>query len=688
MRGLWQDRRGVTVQVGAILLFGILIIALATYQAVAVPAGNEGVEFNHNQAVQQDMLDLRNALGEATGGRDPSSVTVRLGTTYPIRVLFVNPAPPGGRLATGPPRTTRLSNVAATNAETDDFLGVNYTVDSRSVTYDPSYNVYDEAPTTALEGPVAVNRGQNRSVAVSGQRLVKGRTISLVVVRGELSRAGSRTLTVDPQRVSETTRTEVTNRTAGNLTLTIPTSLPAGAWGRLLSDEPAVTGVAPAGPNAVNVSLAGVTPGAEPYSLRVGVVDVSGGVPTPAPRYVTSPDAPSATLAPGDEVVVEVRDRYNNPAVGELNVTSGTGLLAGDDDATPTTYEPADREDGVYRLRYVGGDGVIRASLPNATSAEENVTVVVTEVSGPNGGGNVTIETILDDSFESGLGNWSANSEGNVGTAGKPRHLGSRSAVINGDPTGRLVSDDLDTSEASYLEVEYWAYRTEGPEINENEDLRLQYQRADGSWKTIDVIRLRDADGSGDPDPRSFSRRLLVSDDAALRDNVRFRFTVEADAGSDAWYVDDVRIYGIGGGSGGGGGGGSTAADSVATSGTASFPNGGSELVFDLENTGSSGVTLSNVSVTVSGGSAKKVGNPGGDEVSGGGGAVTSPFDLGTTVAFGTDPTIGAGATETFTIGQFRQNGNNNPVDVSGRTIDVTIGYADGSTETYTLNPP
>jgi hypothetical protein len=693
-----EDRRAVTVQIGAILLFGIVVLSLAAYQATAVPADNERVEFNHNQEVQSDLLELRGALAPTA---TPSSVSVDLGTTYPSRVLFVNPAPPGGRLATGPPRTTTLSNVEATNPETADFVDGRYAVDSRAVSYDPSYNVYDEAPTTTLEGPVAVNRGGNGSVAITGQRLVEGRTISVVVVRGDLSRAGSRPLTVDPRRVSETTRTEVRNATAGNLTLTVPTGLPASAWARLLADEPAVTGVAPAGPDAVNVSLAGLAPGTEPYSLRVGVVDVTGGVPAPAPRYVTSPDAPTATLAPGDEVTVAVRDRYNNPVAGRLNVTGGAGLLAGDDDGTPTVYEPDDREDGVYRLRYRGGDGTITASVPNATGPEENVSVVVTEVSAPGGGGgSVSVETITSDGFESGLGNWSTNSQGNVGTSGARSHLGDRSALLNGEPEGLLVSDDLDTGAASYLEVEYWAYRTDGPELDENEYLRFQYQRTDGSWETVDVIRLRDADGDGSPDPRSFSRRILVSDPGALRDGVRFRFTASPDASSDEWYVDDVRIYGIG--SGGSGGSGPPSGSQVSlASGQARNdrgPGGGAAESFEfvLSNGGSSPAEVSAIEVV---GTADNPNDGSVDEIrgktrtvetfgSGSNGAITGSFSIDSPQTFGSGsrPTIVAGGSKRVVVG-YVGTGNGQPSDrdLSGDTIRVEVTFAGGSTETYSF---
>jgi hypothetical protein len=690
MRRFGGDERGVTVQIGAILLFGILVLALATYQAVAVPAQNEEVEFNHNQRVQSDMLDLRGTLGAPVAGADPGSVTVELGTTYPARVLFVDPAPPGGALRTIAGGNTTLENAVATNDETADFVDGTRSYRSRDVVYDPSYSVYQNAPTTALEGAVAVNRGEARSVAISDQRLIDGRTISLVVVRGNLSRAGSGSLAVDPRRVSTATRTPVRNDSAGPLNVTVTTSLPADRWERLLADQPRVTGVAPAArPGAVNVSLAPVAPGEAPYTLRVGVIDVGDGRPPPAPAYVTSPDAPTATLAPGDEVTVAVRDRYNNPVAGSIELTDGAGLVADDDDATPDVYEPADREDGVYRLRYTGGDGTLMASLPNATSAEENVSVAVIEVSAPSGGGNVTVETVLSDGFESGLGNWSTNSQGNVGTTTAQSHLGFRSAVVNGDPQGRLVSDDLDTSGASYLEIEYWAYRTDGPELDEDEDLRLQYQRADGSWKTIDVIRLRDADGSGSPDPRSFSRRLLVPDAEALRDGVRFRFTAFADAGSDAWYVDDVRIYGIGSGSESGESGPPAASQVSYVSGSAGVTGDDSTIEFDVENAGAADVTVTAFAVdSTSVSSARRVERSGDEVVGSRGGRLNEVLQIGGgSPEFDTDATVPAGGRTTFTVGEFVNNGGSDR-DMEGEDVTVTLTFEDGSTTQISFTLP
>jgi hypothetical protein len=384
MRRFREDRRGVTVQIGAILLFGILVLSLATYQAVAVPTQNERVEFNHNQVVQQDMLELRSTFDAVTGPGEPRSVPVDLGTTYPARVLFVNPPPPGGALRTTPARTTTLANVEATNPETRDFLNGSYAADSRTVVYAPSYREYDAAPTTALEGPVAVNRGDNRSVAISGQRLVEGRTVSLVVVRGNLSRAGTRPLTVDPARVSETRRTTVRNASSGPLTVTVPTTLSATQWSRLLADESTVDGVAPAAGDAVTVSL---DPDDGPYTLRVGVVDVGSGAPAPAPRYLT-------TVPDDDGVTVEVRDRFNNPVGNSeardlrVNVTEGEAVLAQSTVAVD--------DDGRASFDYAGATGTATLTLDGAGSLgiddrNASVEVTVTDADLPDDRGGAEI---------------------------------------------------------------------------------------------------------------------------------------------------------------------------------------------------------------------------------------------------------------------------------------------------------
>jgi hypothetical protein len=383
-----DDGRGAALQVGAVLLLGFLVVFLSVYQVTVVPAQNERVEFSHSQAVQGDVLDLRNALLRAgtTAGVQP--VTIDMGTRYASRVLFVNPPAPGGLLETGPERNVTLANVSARSAETRDFLNGSRNYTTRSLSYGPSYNVYGAAPTTTVRTGVVVNEFEDgASTARSEQTLVRGNEIYLVAVSGNLSRAQVGSLAVDPRTLSAATRTTtVGNATAGPLTLTVPTTLSADRWRDLLAAERDPSGTFPgryvrsvspvAGADAVQLTLEAD----ETYRLRTAAVGVGTGLSTPDPAYLTNVTDGEPTLRPGDEVVVEVRDRYNNPVdpttvAGGLraNVTNGTGLVAN----TNVRVDP----DGRARFEYVGGAGTdeaLNVRLVGRTGARYEVRFAVT----------------------------------------------------------------------------------------------------------------------------------------------------------------------------------------------------------------------------------------------------------------------------------------------------------------------
>lgn len=403
MQRLWEDRRGVTVQVGAILLFGILIVALSTYQAVAVPAENEQVEFNHNQAVQQDMLELRSALLQTGAGSRGQSVSVSLGTAYPSRVLLVNPPPASGSIRTGPSQPVALSNVTADDDEADDFLNASangpYTLATRPVTYQPGYNVYDSAPTTTERLGTTVNQNPDgNDTAVSGQTLVEGNEITLVAVEGNLSRATSGAVTVDPRARSASTRTvPVSDGPGGNLTLTVPTTLAADRWETLLGDEydPSSSGdghvyevTEEPGRDAVTLAFdPGVT-----YRLRAALVGVGSLGAPPGPAYVTAETG-------DDGVTVEVRDRYNNPVPNsrvpenltltsnDTAVLSPTNATVGEDGRAAFDYAGT----GTANLTLVNGSGTPLRDAANGSAVATVTAADVGDGTGDDGGNGTEI---------------------------------------------------------------------------------------------------------------------------------------------------------------------------------------------------------------------------------------------------------------------------------------------------------
>jgi len=378
------DRRAVTVQVGAILLFGILVLLLATYQATVVPQQNERVEFNHNVEVQQDLLTLRGELLEAADGEQFRAVTIKLGTTYPERALFVNPPPASGTIRTADAGTMGVRNVRATNEETRDYLNGSHDYETNHVSYRPSYSVYQNAPQTTYQSGVLVNGfDSGRAVAVSEQPIIRGNEIRLVAVAGTLSQSQVRALDVQPRSLSTVQQSTTVRGNGSGIEITVPTTLSEDAWESLLRDEldPAgdpnndryVTDVTRTG-DVVRLSLeAGRT-----YRLRTALVGVGTGGETPQPAYVTNVTERNTSLAAGTPLVVEVRDRYNNPVDPTtyptdvtVNVTEGRNLVA----QNRTTVRP----DGRAQITYTGGEGNVTLAVERLSGPESRVSFNVSE---------------------------------------------------------------------------------------------------------------------------------------------------------------------------------------------------------------------------------------------------------------------------------------------------------------------
>ena len=215
------DRRGQSIQIGAILLFGALIVAFASYQAFVVPDQNREVEFNHNQQVQSDMQDLRNAIVSVPGVDSSSAVSVQLGTQYPSRLIARNPSRPSGSLRTNG-TADDTHNITIRNAEAagetgDVWDGTPRQYNTGTMVYRPNYNVYTAAPTTYYEHSVVYNQFRTANITLSSQTLVDGSEISLVALNGSLQRSNSGTTSVDVRPVSRSTTTvAVTNDSASD----------------------------------------------------------------------------------------------------------------------------------------------------------------------------------------------------------------------------------------------------------------------------------------------------------------------------------------------------------------------------------------------------------------------------------------------------------------------------------------
>ncbi|WP_159901763.1 hypothetical protein [Salinirussus salinus] len=233
---LWDDERAQSIQVGAVLLFGVLVILFSVYQAVIVPSQNQEVEFNHNQRVQGDMVELRNAVLETKSTGQDGFASVELGTQFPARLLGLNPPSPSGVLQTTAARPVVVRDASGSEITSQVCPGSDIT--TRTFEYTPSYSEFDNAGTIRYENSLVYHNYSENAVLLSGQQLIQpapnsavdGR-IQLIPLNRSFREASSRTVSVDfkPGQL-DTSQRDVDS-------ITVPTRLPRSAWVDALSGQ-------------------------------------------------------------------------------------------------------------------------------------------------------------------------------------------------------------------------------------------------------------------------------------------------------------------------------------------------------------------------------------------------------------------------------------------------------------------
>ncbi|GCF14920.1 hypothetical protein Harman_28550 [Haloarcula mannanilytica] len=409
------DERAQSVQVGAVLLFGVLIIAFSSYQAFAVPEQNREVEFNHNQQVQTQMQDLRNAIVSVPGQPSRQAVSIQLGTQYPSRLVATNPGPPSGLLYTdgtsNESQNLTVRNAEAINPETADYWSGTAPrhYNTGAIAYKPEYNVYGEAPETVYEHSVVYNQFREGNLTLSEQAMVDGRDITLVALNGSMSRSASGSVAVDVEPKSQSSRTiRITNPTeTSNVSVSFLSRLPASEWEALLSDEQYVANVTHTeGPGSLyNVTMVferGVT-----YRLQMAKASVGTGATDEREAYLTTVSTGNSSVEQGDseEIVLEVRDAYNNP-VSDIEVNgavegSNTGSLTTDTETSDSngrvefTYEAKQSTDtGTHTVQFSLNE---IDSFNGGTPEDVSVPVTVTEANQGSGGGSDSSELIYNE---------------------------------------------------------------------------------------------------------------------------------------------------------------------------------------------------------------------------------------------------------------------------------------------------
>jgi hypothetical protein len=676
---LRDDQRGQAIQIGFILIFGVLIISFASYQAFVVPNQNSEVEFNHNQQVQGQLQDLRNAIVSSVRTTASTSVTVDLGTTYPSRLAAANPPPPSGVLRTVGTTDSGVAlsvdNAVAKDDETADYWdGSRRSFSTGLLEYQPNYNEYRNAPRTVYDNTLLYNQFGSANVSVTGQTMVDGNQLTFVVLNGSLSAARSGSYSVDVQPVSTSTGvTTVTNAAGADLSVSFPSRFPPEKWNETLAseyegtpgddDERHVTDVSgsvrPDGLYDITVTFED-----DSYRMRLVKVGVGSGVTDEPAAYLTAADgATSVGQGKSTEVTLSVRDALANP-VGEVSVNasapdgaferSGTTEaqgVSGPNGKVTFTYE-ATGTTGTKQLEF--SLGTVGSGFDGSTPENATVSVDVTGV-GDSVGPEVTSASASPNTvFQGGQVDLSATVSDAGGRGGTDV---TNAEWFRAAPGETVSGQDPGEGNANAMNVRGDADQATEEFDDNNTDT--------SGWQTGDhTIAFRGKDANGNWGPLE-TRTLTVK-----------------------------------------GGGGTSSADAVSVATASKTTNDGStseSIRFTLENTGGAGVNIQNITVDDAGNTdTAQVGN--GTRSTGGGPPsynddgpelrsnrsaalldTGSPFSFGSTEVISS--TISAGDRTEYRLAEFRTSANGGGVEVDpGSTVTITLGFSDGSDKTITLN--
>lgn len=379
--GFRDANRAQAIQVGAILLFALLILGISIYQATVVPQQNARVEFNAYQGATDDMVSVRDDVVTAGTEGTAASTTVQSGATYPARSIFVNPGAPSGTVSTASAPNVTLSGVRPVGSEASNtrafWNATSGTYETNRVTFTPSYNEFDGPPVGIADQGV-YRLPNDRILPISAGSTISGNRITLVTVRGDLGAAGrSVSVTADP--VSTATRTVVVTGTGATFDVTVPTPIPASAWNDTVAPDvvanPNVVTTTPVGDDSVRITFNG----SRQYELRLAAVELRAQSDS---STVEQPDGSYLIGLTGNETIstngtsplaVEVRDRYNNPVSGAdvtFEVIDGDATFAGGGTSRTVTTDGSGRAPVALRP---GGSGTITVEATSDLNGNGNI---------------------------------------------------------------------------------------------------------------------------------------------------------------------------------------------------------------------------------------------------------------------------------------------------------------------------
>ncbi|MFW5900284.1 MAG: Ig-like domain-containing protein [Halodesulfurarchaeum sp.] len=386
------------------------------------------------------MVELRNLIGSVQSSNQPQSKTMTLAADYPDRIIAINPHTPIGSLSTidttDPNTNLTISNATAIHEDVRDwFDGSQITFPTGFLEFQPNYNEYRDAPTTAIENSVVYNQFTGgEQLSATDQRLIQGNRIVLGSLTGDrefTDREADLELTPESSGM-----TRVPVQATGEdqpIEIQIPTRLSEDRWDELLEGEQTVESY-----QVQNGVLFVELDESRTYELQMARVSLGPNPQNEGPHYLKRHSGDGQAISRGQQTTLstQVRDRYNNPVSGvevDYSIVEGSGNLVPDE---PVVTD----ENGIAEATFVASDDNETVEI-NATTEE------IDDSTGPS------YEDRREVDFSVDVGSFDPSGAGNL-NPGDSVILKS-STINDGDDTSTLEFEPVGNESLHFSEARF-----------------------------------------------------------------------------------------------------------------------------------------------------------------------------------------------------------------------------------------
>ncbi len=214
---LISSERAAATVLGAVLLFGIVVVGFSVYQAEIVPDQQAETEFDQFETARGDLVALQSAAIDTGLSETPRSAAVTLRSQYASRPFAVNPPAPQGQLETSAKYSIRI------NGEE--------TIPARFLRYEPGFNRLTPGVVRYEHGLLYLEPPSGDIVVIENGVLTEnGQRLRFVPLQGAYQQRGAAaTVALFPGR--QTLPDDID-------TVTIPSRLDASRWQAVLGLPP------------------------------------------------------------------------------------------------------------------------------------------------------------------------------------------------------------------------------------------------------------------------------------------------------------------------------------------------------------------------------------------------------------------------------------------------------------------